>query len=324
VTAHTPAQDSFGVAVGYLMFGIAAGLALDLCAKWLLASYSLEQFVFLRSTFGLLTLLALIRWYGGLSSLHTRRWRWHLLRTGLACIAMFGFFYGLSKMPLVNALTLAFTAPLIVTALSVPLLGEHVGWRRWTAVMVGFGGVMLVLRPQSNFDMAASLALLASAAGYAGLAITARKLAATETTFSMSFYVIAGPLTISSFLLGGDFRSPEPFAWLLFVLAGICSAAAWVGIVGAYRRAPPVVLAPFEYTALIGAAIAGYYIWNEVPDRWVVVGSSIIMGSGLYIVSREMENGLTGRYLRAFTAGVTASLVRRSRKPAPDDDLTGL
>jgi len=313
VNAHTPGQDSFGAAVTYLMFGIAAGLCLDLCAKWLLATYSLEQFVFLRSTFGLLTFLAMIRWYGGLGGLHTRRWKWHVLRTGLACISMFGFFYGLSKMPLVNALTIAFTAPLIVSALSVPLLGEHVGWRRWTAVVVGFGGVMLVLRPQSGFDPLASFALLASAAGYAGLAITARKLAATETTFAMSFYVIAGPLTISSFLLAGEFRTPEPLAWLLFCLAGVCSAAAWVGIVGAYRRAPPVILAPFEYTALIGAAIAGYWIWDEVPDRWVVAGSVVIIGSGLYIVSREMEDGLTARYLRAFTSGVTSVLARRRK-----------
>jgi len=314
VTVTNPTPDSFGGAIRYLMFGICAGLALDLCAKWLLATYSLEQFVFLRSAFGMLTFLLLIRWYGGFSSLRTQRWRWHLLRTGLACVSMFGFFYGLSKMPLVNALTIAFTAPLIVTALSVPLLGEHVGWRRWSAVIAGFGGVLLVLRPHGDFNPVASLALLASAAGYAGLAITARKLAATETTFAMSFYVIAGPLTISSALLAGRYQAPEPFAWLLFGLAGICSAAAWVGIVGAYRRAPPVVLAPFEYTALIGAAFAGYWIWNEVPDRWVVAGGAIIIGSGLYIVSREMERGTTARYLRAFSAGVTAAITRRGRK----------
>ena len=96
--------------------------------------------------------------------------------------------------------------------------------------------------------------------------------------------------------------------------AGLCSALAWIGIIGGYRRAPPALLAPFEYTALIGAAVAGYLIWNEVPDRWVVVGGAIIIGSGLFIVQREIGNVMSSRYLRAFSAA-TAALVRRRSRP---------
>ena len=312
MTQHTAAQDAFGAAVAYLLFGICCGLGLDICAKWLLQVYSLEQFVFLRSVFGLATFLFIARWYGGLSSLKTRRWKWHLLRTLLACTTMFGFFYGLSKMPLVNALTLAFTAPLIVTALSVPVLGEQVGWRRWAAVIVGFFGVLIVLRPGDGLLNTASLGVLVAAAGYAGLALTARKLAATESTFSMSVYVILGPLVVSAVVLPGEFTMPDAEGWGLYVLAGLCSAGAWVGIVGGYRRASPVVLAPFEYTALIGGAIAGYYIWNEVPDRFVVLGGAIIICSGLYIVYRETGAGfLSARYLRAMTAGAASAIARR-------------
>lgn len=314
MTQHTPPQDSFGTAIGYLMFGITAGLGLDLCAKWLLADYSLAQFVLLRSTFGFLVFILIARWYGGWTGLKTRRWRWHLLRTALASIAMFGFFYGLSKMPLVNTLTLAFTAPLIVTALSVPILGEHVGWRRWVAVMFGFAGVLIILRPGSGLLSPAALAVLAAAVAYAGLAITARKLAATETTLSMSVYVILGPFLISAFFVPGNFILPTASGWFLFVLAGICSAAAWVGIVGGYRRASPAVLAPFEYSALIGAAAAGYWIWGEVPDRWVIVGGLVIIGSGLFVVYREVGAVLSSRYLRAFTAGGAAAIVRRLRR----------
>ena len=174
MNAPVTSQDSFSTAVPYLMFGVACGLSLDLCAKWLLADYSLEQFVFLRSILGLITFLAISRWYGGLSSLKTKRWGWHLLRTLLACSTMFGFFYGLSQMPLVNALTLAFTAPLIVTALSVPMLGEHVGWHRWAAVISGFVGVLIVLRPGSGIVTPAAIAVLIAAVGYAVLAITSR------------------------------------------------------------------------------------------------------------------------------------------------------
>lgn len=309
----TPARDTFGKAVAYLMFGVCCGLGLDLCAKALLGTYPLQQFVLLRSIIGLLIFFAISRWYGGFSSLRTRRWRWHALRAVLASIAMFGFFFGLSRMPLVNALTLAFTAPLIVTALSVPVLGESVGWRRWAAVIAGFSGVLVVLRPGAGLASPASLSVLAAAAAYAGLALTARKLTATETTYSMSTYAIAGPMCVAVFTLPDTMTWPTPSAWLLFSLAGLCSVGAWVGIVGGYRRASPAILAPFEYTALIGGAVAGYLIWDEVPDRYVVLGSAIIIASGLYIVHRESGAALSVRYLRTFTASGAAAIARRLR-----------
>lgn len=321
MTGKTTTTDSFGIAVAYLMFGVSCGLGLDLCAKWLLADFTLPQFVLLRSVIGLTIFLAISRWYGGLTSLKTRRWQWHLLRTVLASTAMFGFFFGLSRMPLVSTLTLGFTAPLIVTALSVPVLGERVGWRRWMAVSLGFVGVLVVLRPGSGTITPASLAVLAAAAAYAGLAITARKLAVTETSYAMSVYVIAGPMVISGFALSGDFLWPSASAWGLFFLAGLCSVGAWVGIVGGYRRAPPAILAPFEYTALIGGAVAGYFIWSEVPDRFVIAGSLIIIGSGLYIVYRESSPALSVRALRAITAGGAAALGRRFRR---DPDTTAM
>ena len=303
-----------GKAIGLLLAGIMAGLGLDLCAKGILASYPLEQFVFLRSLIGLLLFLMLARRFGGLGSLLTHRWGWHLLRTGLATGAMFGFFYGLSKMPLVDALTLGFTAPLMVTALSQPMLGEHVGWRRWCAVLAGFGGVLLILRPGADGLSPAMFAVLFAAFCYACLAITARQLAATESTFAMSVYVIAGPLLVSGIVsLDASWQAPDALGWLLFVLAGACSVGAWVGIVGGYRLAPPALLAPFEYTALVAGAFAGYLIWDEVPDLWVVAGAATIIASGLYVVHREVGAAATLRYLRVMTAGATALLARRRK-----------
>jgi len=282
-------EDHIGTAISYLLFGVAAGLCLDLCAKWLLVDYSLEQFVFLRSVFGILIFLLSAHWYGGLVSLKTSRWAWHLLRTCLASGAMFGFFYGLSKMPLVNALTLAFTAPLIVTALTPYFLDEHVGWRRWTAVLIGFGGVLLILRPGAGLLSTASVAVLIAAICYACLALTSRHLGKTESTFSLSVYVMAGPLLISAAMtIDGEWRTPDAFAWFLFVTAGACSVIAWVGIISAYRRASPSLLAPLEYAGLIGGAVAGYLIWDEIPDRWVVAGALIIIASGLFVVYREI------------------------------------
>jgi drug/metabolite transporter (DMT)-like permease len=272
------------------MFGVAGGLALDLCAKEILRTYSLQEFVFLRSAIAVVIFLALApRLFGGLKTLRTQRWKWHVLRTALAAGAMFGFFYGLAQMPLVNALTLGFTAPLMVTALSVPFLGEHVGWRRWIAVTVGFVGVLVMLRPGTGEFTFASAAVLFAAFCYATQAITARHLGATESTLSLSVYVVTGPLLISAGLLDGDgWQTPNLTGWMLLIGAGVGSVIAWVGMINGYRRASPAVLAPLEYSALIGGALAGYLIWDEVPDAWVLVGAAIIITAGLYVFYREM------------------------------------
>jgi drug/metabolite transporter (DMT)-like permease len=282
-------QNDIGKAVSWLMMGVAGGLGLDLCAKQLLQTYSLREFVFLRSIFALVIFLVLApRLFGGIGQLRTRRWRWHALRTVLAAGAMFGFFYGLAHMPLVDALTLGFTAPLMVTALSAIFLGEHVGWHRWIAVIVGFIGTLVMLRPGSGEISLASIAVLIAAFCYATQAITARHLSATESTLSLSVYVILGPLLIASvFLDQSSWISPDATGWTLMAVAGTCSAIAWVGFINGYRAASPAMLAPLEYTALIGGAIAGFLIWDEVPDRWTVVGASIIIASGLYVVYRE-------------------------------------
>ncbi len=281
--------DHVGKAIAWLMMGVTGGLGLDLCAKEILRTYSLQEFVLMRSAIGVLIFLALApRVFGGLKMLKTNRWGWHLLRTVLATGAMYGFFYGLSQMPLVNALTLGFTAPLMVTALSVPFLGEHVGWRRWLAVIVGFIGTLVMLRPGSGEFSFASVAILIAAFCYACQAISARYLA-SESMLSLAVYVVVGPLLVASTMIdNSNWITPDSKGWMLLILAGVCSAIAWVGFINGYRSSSPAILAPFEYAALVGGAIAGYLIWGEVPDRWVLAGAAIIITSGLYVVYREV------------------------------------
>lgn len=300
----TPIQDDFGKAAAWLMLGVTGGLGLDLCAKELLQTYSLREFVLLRSVFALVIFLILApRLFGGIRKMRTKRWRWHALRTLLAAGAMFGFFYGLAHMPLVDALTLGFTAPLMVTALSVPFLGEQVGWHRWIAVVVGFVGTLVMLRPGSGELSFAAIAVLIAAFCYATQAITARHLSRTESTLSLSVYVIIGPLIIASVMLDeSSWIRPDQTGWILMAIAGTCSAIAWVGFINGYRAAPPALLAPLEYTALVGGAIAGYLIWDEIPDGWTVVGASIIIASGLYVVYREASLKKTAHKKGAPTA----------------------
>ncbi len=274
-----------------MLLGVSGGLGLDLCAKQILISYPLTEFVFFRSLIGVLIFLLLApRFFGGLKQLRTKRWKWHLLRTVFAIGAMFGFFYGLSKMPLVNALTLGFTAPLMVTALSVPFLGEHVGWRRWLAVCAGFVGILVMLRPGSGDFSFASVAVLIAAFCYACQAITARYLGGTESTLSLSMYVVLGPLLLSMMPLPDNaWVRPDLVGWILLIGAGSCSVIAWIGFINGYRSAPPAILAPLEYVALVGGAVAGYVFWNEVPDRYVILGAIIIVTSGVFVVYREIR-----------------------------------
>lgn len=291
-----------------------AGLDLDLSAKQILQDYPLVQFIFLRSLIGLLIFLSISYRFGGLKALRTDKLHWHALRTLLAAVAMFGFFYGLSQMPLIDALTLGYTAPLMVTALSSVALGEPVGWRRWSAVSAGFVGVLIMLRPGAEQLDLASIAVLLSAFSYACLAITSRSLGRTESSLSLSVYVIAGPMVLSGLLsLDSDWKTPDAVGILLIVVAAACSVMAWMGIVAAYRRASPAMLAPFEYTALVAGAIAGYLIWDEVPDTWSIIGATMIVGSGLFVAFREIGRPLSARYLRALTAAAATGVRRRLR-----------
>ena len=210
---QTSQPDHVGRAIAWLLLGVTGGLGLDLCAKELLQSYSLTEFILVRSIIGVLIFLVLApRLFGGYRNLRTKRIAWHILRTLLAIGAMYGFFYGLAKMPLVNALTLGFTAPLMVTALSVPFLKEHVGWRRWAAVSVGFIGTLIMLRPGSGEFTFASAAILFAALCYACQAITARHLA-TESTLSLAIYLIAGPLLFSLVSIDNRFMASS-CSWL--------------------------------------------------------------------------------------------------------------
>ena len=164
---------------------------------------------------------------------------------------------------------------------------------------------------------------MAEALGEMGcrLAITARKLGKTESSYSLSIYVITGPLLISISMLGvGNWQLPDLRGWLLFGIAGTCSVIAWIGIIGGYRRAAPAMLAPFEYTALVGGALAGYLIWDEVPDRWVTAGAIVIIASGLFVVYRELGGLLSNRYLRVSTAASAAELERAAIQPHQQPD----
>ena len=280
--------------IALMITGIASFAVMDAIIKWLTAAYPVPQVIALRSWFGLPFLFWLAMREGGLPALRTRRPMVHAGRFLLVLLLSLGFFYALSKMKLADAIAIAFAAPIIITALSVPLLREAVGLRRWIAIVVGFAGVLIILRPGGGvFDWAA-LAALGSAVVYALLMITTRAFKSTESSASLMLYPQLG-ISLSGIVMVLYFWvTPTPFDLGLFALAGLFGSIGVMCITHAFRLAPAAAIAPFEYTALLWATLLGYLLWDELPDSVTLLGAGVVIASGLYIIYREARKAGRG------------------------------
>lgn len=216
----------------------------------------------------------------------TKRLRLQLVRAGLLVLNLWTLFVGLTYIPLADAVAILFAAPLIITALSVPLLGERVGIHRWGAVLVGLTGILVVIRPSGAMEWAVLLPL-ASAFVFALFQIVTRKMAETETTFVTLFYSCAGAAVLST-PVALFFWSPLDLRQTAILLgAGALGAAAHLFTICALNVAQVSFLAPFNYVRLIWAIVLGYLVFGDVPTGQVFVGSGIVIASGLYVLMRE-------------------------------------
>jgi drug/metabolite transporter (DMT)-like permease len=273
--------------IAMMLIGIAGFAVMDATIKWLTAEYPVPQVIALRSWFGLPILILLAMREGGLAALKTRRPLVHIGRYLLVLLLSLSFFWALSKMKLVDAVAIAFATPLIITALSVPLLREPVGLRRWIAIGVGFCGVLIMLRPGMGVFQWAALAALGSAVVYALLMITTRAFKNTESTASLMLYPQLG-ISLTGLLMVQYFWVTPPLLDLaLFALAGFFGSIGVLCLTHAFRMAPAATIAPFEYTALLWATLLGFLVWGELPDSITILGASIVGASGLYIIYRE-------------------------------------
>lgn len=216
------------------------------------------------------------------------RWSLHLLRGVLGVAMMAAFAYALRHMPLSTAYSIFFVAPLLITALSVPFLGEYVGPRRWVAIGIGLAGVVVVLRPTGEGVLSlAGIAVLVAALGYAVSAITVRVLARTDSTQAMMVWLLAmmavgaGAIAWPEWvpLRGAD-------AWLILGV-GVAGALGQYAITEAFRLGEASLIAPLEYTALLWGVILDATVWGVLPDKVTWLGAAIIIASGLYLLHRE-------------------------------------
>lgn len=280
-------REHIGKGIAYALIGIAFMSTLDTLAKFLGEGYGIVQLVFFRNFFGLLFLLVVLRRAGGFAGLRTRQPVLHGLRALFAIAATFTFFIGLQLMPLAEAFTLAFVGPIFVTALSVPILGEKVGLRRWSAVVVGFIGVVMILRPGVGTFRVEALLPLSAALGYALVMLISRRLSREDSAMGILFWTAIIGTVATGVALPYDWTPPSPRDWGLFVLLGATGSLTMYFMTLAYRQAPAAVVAPFDYTILLWGLLFGWLIWRELPDPGIWPGAIVLIACGLYITHRE-------------------------------------
>ncbi len=278
-----------------MLTGIAGFSVMDATIKWLTSDYPVAQIVALRSWFGLPLLCLIALRGGGLRALSTGKPMVHVSRYLLVLGLSFSFFWALSQLKLVDAIAITFAAPIFITALSVPLLKEIVGIHRWVAIGVGFCGVLIMLRPGTGVFHWASLVVIGSVLFYSLLMITTRAYKTTESTASLMLYPQLGMSLTGLILVQFFWVTPSLGDLGLFALAGMFGSIGIMCLTQAFRLGPAAVISPFEYSALIWAALIGYLVWGELPDRFTLIGAVIVVVSGLYLIYRETRKSGRGR-----------------------------
>ncbi len=267
---------------------------IDAIAKWLSGAISPGQVAWSRFFFQTLLMLPLFVRTPG--RIFTRTLPLHALRGALIALATLLFFAALKYLPLADAISIFFVEPLLLTLLCALFLGETIGWRRLTAVAVGFLGALIIIRPNFGALGLPALLPLGTALSFAVYLILTRKLARHEYPERMQFYAgVFGALVMTLALAAGgagdiavlSFVWPDALQWLLLAGLGIIATTGHLLVVHAFRRAPAGLLAPFQYVEIVGATILGVIFFDDFPDAMTWLGVTIIVASGMYVFHRE-------------------------------------
>lgn len=286
-TTTAAAADSVRPAVGCFLLAILLFAGMDTLIKQLSAGYPVAQLMFVRSATALALVGGVAMARDGWGALRTRRPLGHVWRAFAGLLSMGCYFYAFKHLPLAEVYVLSFAGPLFITALSMPLLGEAVGWRRWTAVLAGFAGVVVMARPDAGVPSLPVLVGLAAAFFYALAMIAVRGLSRTESNGVIVTYLLLTTTVVSGVAAVPVWLAPGPTDLGLMLAVGVLGAGGQVLITQAFRLGPAVVVAPFEYTGMIWATLFGFLVFGEVPTPAALTGAGIIIASGLYILHRE-------------------------------------
>lgn len=294
MTAAPLATKQATAGVRGILFMVTAGLSfvlMDATAKHLSQTYPVVQVVWARYLFHMLTLplfLGGVRWA---AVARTRRPGLQIARSVLLLASTFFFFLAVAFIPLATATSIGFVGPLLVTALSVPLLGETVGPRRWAAVIVGFAGVLIIIRPGPGmFGGGAHWAMLLPllvAVCFALYQISTRVLSRFDSWTTTLFYSASVGLVVMTALVPFHWRTPDLEGWAWMALLGAIGGFGHSMMIKAFAAAPASTLAPFTYLQLVWSTLIGWLAFGDFPDGWTLIGASIVAASGLYVLYRE-------------------------------------
>ncbi|MBL8268115.1 MAG: DMT family transporter [Steroidobacter sp.] len=276
-----------------MLAAVAAFGVLDVCMKRMAETYPAMQVTFLRGALSLPFILLAVGWSRRWRDLQPNRWGLHLLRGILQVATLYGFVYAVSKLSLANAYTIFMSAPLLITALSVPFFGERVGWHRWLAVAVGMTGVLVVVRPgatgmeMGGMALLGFLAAIGSALAYALGVLLIRVLQPTETSAATMFWALSLTALFAGVISSTQWVPVLWDHWHWLAVMGLSGALGQHFLTEAFRLAAPSVVAPLEYTALAWGMLFDWLLWLTVPSSRMLTGAAIIVASGLYVIHRE-------------------------------------
>lgn len=261
----------------------------DALAKHLARDYPVEEVVWVRFGVSLALLLLVLRGRS-IELLRPARMTLQIVRGGLLVSSSYLFVEGTTRMPLADAMTIGFVGPLLVAALSVPLLGEHVSLRRWIAIAVAFLGVIIVFRPSGGGVGWAGLFPLGSAICFAFVQVITRLLHRTDAPLTTLLYTTITGFVTTSFAAPLVWTPPDLEGWMWFALLGAAAAVSHWLMIEAFQRAPASTLAPFSYTQIVWAALIGWVVFGDTPGLSMLVGGAVIISCGLFVLFDERRS----------------------------------
>ena len=310
-TLSRPVAGVLFALIGFVIFS-----SHDALIKVLGGNYAVFQIVFFSVLFSFVPMTLIMATDRTEASFVPHKPLYLLLRTGTVIIGMICGFYAFTVLTLAEAYSLLFASPLLITALSVPFLGEKVGKRRWAAVVLGLIGVIIVLRPGLQPVSLGHIAGLTAAVANSIGAIVVRKVGREERSQTLILFPMVAVLLIMAMVMPGTYK-PMPLLDLgVLALMGLLLIAGQMMVLNAYRNAPAALIAPMQYSQIIWAALFGLIFFSEIPDLWVATGSVLIISSGVFVVWRESSGSNSTRTPVTRTRSFRIGVPWLSAKPA--------
>ena len=287
VSAKPVRREHIPLGIAYMVAATILFAASSAASKWLVATYPVGEVLFTRTAVSLITCALFILPRTGFAVFHTQRLSHHVMRSVSQGFSQTFLLIAFSLMPLAGAIAINFSSPLFATLVSALLLKEAVGLARWAALLVGFCGVLIVTNPGADSFQIGALFALANAVLYGSVTAAVRGMTATESAETLTLYQLTLLTAFFTLLLPLGWVTPTPADAVWIVFNGASNAVGQYWWTRALHLAPASAVAPFYYLSLIWASVLGFAVWDEIPTISLIVGSAVVVASGLFLIWRE-------------------------------------